>query len=103
MAPSGQATPNAEQLAQLLQELHVRVGQLEGENGVLQSLVNTLGGGDGGKAKIDPPPKYGGDKETLTGFLTQTRSYLQYYPKKFADEAAKVTFVASRLEGKALR
>ena len=35
MAPSGQATPNAEQLAQLLQELHVRVGQLEGENGVL--------------------------------------------------------------------
>ena len=55
---------------QLLQELIVRVGQLEGENSVLQSLINTLPGGDGGRAKIDPPPKYGGDKEALTRFLT---------------------------------
>ncbi len=87
----------------MLQELVVRIRQLEGENSVLQALINTLPKGDGRKAKIDAPPKYRGDKEALTRFLTQARAYLRYYPKKFADEEAKVTFVASRLKGKALR
>ena len=77
MAPANSPTTPKE-LAQLLQEIQVRVGQLEGENSVLQSLVNTLGrgGGDGSKAKIDPLPKYRSDKEALTGFLTQVRAYL---------------------------
>ncbi len=66
MAPSDLLPTAKEVLAQLV----VRVAQLEGENGVIQTLINTIGIGDGGKAKIDPPTKYGGDKDGLTGFLT---------------------------------
>ncbi len=35
----------------------------------MQALINTLLGGDGGRAKIDLPPKYRGDKEALIGFF----------------------------------
>ena len=88
----------------IIEQLNTRIQQLEAEGGVAQTLVNELSKKEGGsKAKLDAPAKYGGDKEALTGFLTQARAYLQYYPEKFRDEAAKVIFVSSRLEGKALR
>jgi hypothetical protein len=93
--------PTAAELQQIIQDLRGRITQLEGEAGLAQSIVNGIT--KEGKAKLDAPTKYGGEKEGLAGFLTQVKAYLQYYPDKFRDEAAKVTFVASRLEGKALR
>ena len=91
------------QMQVTITQLMARIAQLEAEPGIAQTIVNELSKNDSTKAKIDQPAKYGGDKEALTGFLTSAKAYLQYYPNKFADEAAKVTFVASRLDGKALR
>jgi len=90
-------------MEEVVNQLHTRIAQLESEAGLAQILINELHGGANAKAKIEAPPKYGGDKEALTGFLTQVRAYLRYYPSKFGNEEAKVIFVSSRLEGKALR
>jgi hypothetical protein len=76
------------QLQQLLDQANAKIAQLE---------ANAV------KAKLEAPGKYGGDKESLTGFLVQMQAYLQYYPEKFLGEDRKVAFAASRLEGKALR
>ena len=81
---------NLAQAQQLLEQANARIAQLE-----LEKLNN--------KAKLEAPPKYGGDKDGLTGFLVQMQAYLLYYPEKFANEERKVAFAASRLEGKALR
>ena len=74
-------------------QLNERIAALEAENA---RLTRT-------KAKIDPPPKYGGSKGELSGFLTQARAYLLYYAERFVNEPEKVGFVALRLEGSALR
>jgi hypothetical protein len=98
---------NMEQLGRLVQQLQARINQLEQEAGVAQSIINGLGNGhgngSGGKAKLEAPSKYGGDKDELAGFLAQMRAYLRYYPDKFGSEEAKVFFASSRLEGQALK
>ena len=93
---------NMEQLGRLVQQLQARINQLESEAGAAQQIINGLGG-DGGKAKLDAPSKYGGDKDELAGFLAQMRAYFRYYPNKFADDEAKVFYASSRLEGQALK
>jgi hypothetical protein len=100
-----QARPasTAQEVQDTLAALLRKIEQLEAENGNMQQLINAMGDTGKGRAKIEAPTKYGGDKEGLAGFLTQMRAYLRYYPDKFPDEASKVMFASSRLEGKALR
>ncbi|EAQ84694.1 hypothetical protein CHGG_08708 [Chaetomium globosum CBS 148.51] len=51
--------------------------------------------------KVAKPPKFDGTKrEELQGFLTQLRSYFRFNP--FNEEADKVLFAATYLEGRAL-
>ena len=73
MAPA--TTPptpmTAAQIQELVQQLHAKVAQLEGENQQLQLLA-----GAKHKAKIEAPAKYRGDKDELTRFLTQMNAYL---------------------------
>jgi hypothetical protein len=49
------------------------------------------------------PPKYGGSKEDLAGWLVQMNVYILYYTECFGNEASKVGFATSCLEGKALK
>jgi hypothetical protein len=55
------------------------------------------------KAKMEAPSKYDGGKEGVSGWLVQMRAYLLHYEERFVNEAQKVGYAASRLEGKALR
>ncbi|AEO53137.1 hypothetical protein MYCTH_2054510, partial [Thermothelomyces thermophilus ATCC 42464] len=55
------------------------------------------------KVKLDLPNKFDRSKEKLVRFLTTIRAYLCYYNDKFLDNKAKVLYIATRLEGKALR
>ncbi len=55
------------------------------------------------QVKLDPPPRFGGNKGDLAGFLTLSRAYLRYYSEQFPIDADKVGFIASRLEGTALQ
>ncbi|KAK4106976.1 hypothetical protein N656DRAFT_720993, partial [Canariomyces notabilis] len=84
------------QVQQLLAQTNNRIAQLEAENAQLRNAAVT-------KAKLEAPPKYGGNKEDLAGWLVQMQAYLLYYTERFANEASKVAFAASRLEGKALK
>lgn len=59
-----------EQMGNAIRELQTRLAQVEDENGVLQQMINGMNG-NGGKAKLEVPTKYGGDKEGLTGFVAQ--------------------------------
>ena len=79
-------------------QLTSKTTKLKAQNGQLQTIVSQLG-----KAKLSAPDKYRGDKMDLTRFLTQIQAYLQYYPKKFANEYTKTLFVASYLKSKVLR
>ncbi|AEO54336.1 hypothetical protein MYCTH_2123216 [Thermothelomyces thermophilus ATCC 42464] len=65
--------------------------------------IEALEGAKAKRIKIEPPGKYGGTKEDLVGFLTNLRSYFRLNDDKFPDDKAKVLYVATRLEGKALR
>ncbi|KAL2192206.1 hypothetical protein P885DRAFT_48225 [Corynascus similis CBS 632.67] len=73
----------------------------------MQRLINEayakLERRDESKTKLEAPTKFSGDKDELPSFLTMIQVYLRYYPEKFKDEEAKIYFVASRLEGKALQ
>ena len=55
------------------------------------------------KIKLEPPTKYTGKKEELTGFLTALCSYFHLYSAQFHTVASRVLFAASRLDGNALR
>ncbi|AEO55969.1 hypothetical protein MYCTH_2124936 [Thermothelomyces thermophilus ATCC 42464] len=84
--------------------------ELENREKYSQKLVNeayakieALEGAKVKRIKIEPPSKYGGTKEDLAGFLTNLRSYFRLNDDKFPDDKAKVLYVATRLEGKALR
>lgn len=55
-----------------------------------------------GTIKLDKPKAFSGTKGTLQGFLTLCKAYILHYRDQFQDEAEKVRFVASRLEGDAL-
>jgi hypothetical protein len=84
------------QVQQLLEQTNARITQLEQENAMLR--------GHGiSKAKMEAPSKYDGGKEGLSGWLVQMRADLLYYEEHFVNEAQKVGYAASRLEGKALR
>ena len=78
-------------------QLNERIAALETENARLAMV------GARSRIKIDPPPRFGGAKGDLAGFLTLSRAYLGYYPEQFPTDADKVGFIASRLEGTALR
>jgi hypothetical protein len=84
------------QVQQLLEQTNARITQLEQENAMLR--------GHGiSKAKMEAPSKYDGGKEGVSGWLVQMRAYLLHYEERFVNEAQKVGYAASRLEGKALR
>ena len=54
-------------------------------------------------AKVGTPPRFDGTKrEDLQGFLTQLRSYFQFYSDEFGEDFEKVLFVATYLEGRVL-
>ena len=86
------------QIRQMLEQTNARIMQLEQENTNLRIAANNQH-----KAKMETPAKYDGEKGTLSGWLVQMRAYLLYYQERFINEAQKVGFAASRLEGKALR
>jgi hypothetical protein len=90
---AGTGTMDA-QARQQLEQAHARNVQLEEELVRLRTQV--------AKAKMEPPPKYGGAKEELAGWLVQMRAYFLYYQELFINEAQKVGYAASRLEDKAL-
>ncbi|KAK4232768.1 hypothetical protein C8A03DRAFT_39600 [Achaetomium macrosporum] len=95
-----------QQMQDALEQLNTKIAALEAENAHMQGLVNEAYAKlekPRDKAKLEAPAKYDGGREGLTGFLTQMRVYLQYYPEKLPDESSKVVFASSRLEGKALR
>ena len=97
-AQASGAPTTAAQIQQLLEQTNARITQLERENSRLQAATNTTA-----KAKLEAPPKFGGSKDELTGWLVQMRAYILYYEERFVNEAQKVGYAASRLEGKALR
>ncbi|RYP54676.1 hypothetical protein DL768_000612 [Monosporascus sp. mg162] len=84
------------EVQQMLEQTNARIAQLEQENAALR-------GRDVPKAKMDAPSKYEGGKEELAGWLVQMRAYFLYYAERFVNEAQKVGYAASRLDGKALR
>ncbi|RYP86989.1 hypothetical protein DL770_004838 [Monosporascus sp. CRB-9-2] len=91
------ATPmTMAQVQQMLGQTNARIAQLEQENAALR-------GRDVPKAKMDAPSKYEGGKEELAGWLVQMTAYFLYYAERFVNEAQKVGYAASRLDGKALR
>jgi hypothetical protein len=103
-APAGHVTPD--QLERVVQQFKEKVASLEAENANMQAIVNETHAKlerAKRKAKLEAPDKYGGEKDKLTGFITQMQNYLQYYPDQFDGEGAKVTYAASRLKDKALR
>ncbi|KAL2016054.1 hypothetical protein VTK56DRAFT_4320 [Thermocarpiscus australiensis] len=58
------------QMQQATEQLHAKITQLENENGVLQQVINAISDKPKRKAKMEPPEKYRGDKDKLTGFIT---------------------------------
>jgi len=78
-------------------QLNERIAALEAENARLTTTNSRS------RVKLDPPPRFGGSKDALAGFLTLSRAYLGYYPEHFPTEADKVGFIASYLKGQALR
>ena len=55
------------------------------------------------KAKLEALDKFGGEKDKLTGFITQMQNYFQYYLDQFSSEDAKVMYTTSCLKDKVLR
>jgi regulator of sigma D len=76
--------------------------QLDHANARNAQLEREFLRGQTAKAKMEAPPKYGGAKEELAGWLVQRRAYFLYYSELFVNEAQKVGYAASRLEDKAL-
>ena len=54
------------------------------------------------KIKLEPPTKYTGKKEELTGFLTALYSYFYLYSAQFYTVASCVLFATSRLDSNTL-
>jgi hypothetical protein len=78
-------------------QLNEHIAALEAENACLTTTNSRS------RVKLDPPPRFGGSKDALVGFLTLSQAYLGYYPEYFPMEADKVGFIALCLEGQALR
>ena len=98
------ATPTPLTPEQMLLQLKTKVDQLEKDNTDIQVTINEAYAKlETKNIKLDAPEKYRGEKEVLSGFLTQIKSYLRYYNSIFTSEAAKTRFAASRLKDKALQ
>ncbi len=78
-------------------QLNERIAALEAKNArlTIASIYSQI--------KLDPPPKFGKNKEDLSGFLTLSRAYLEYYLEQFPTDVDKVGFIASRLKSTALQ
>ena len=83
-------------IAPTIAQLNERIAALKAENArlTIASIYSQI--------KLDPPPKFGGNKGDFSGFLTLSQAYLGYYLKQFSIDADKVGFIALRLEGTAL-
>uniref|UniRef100_A0A672YKE2 DUF4939 domain-containing protein n=1 Tax=Sphaeramia orbicularis TaxID=375764 RepID=A0A672YKE2_9TELE len=61
---------------------------------VASVLVQTLE-----EPNIPPPSKYTGNPDTCRNFCTQLQLIFDSQPRRFANESAKVAYIASLLEG----
>ena len=98
----------------IVKELNERNNTLEAQLAVLQVVEQRLdniearGGSRQARlarrtAKVGRPPYFDGTRrEKLQGFITQLRSYFQFYSDEFGAEYEKVLFAATYLEGRAL-
>ena len=101
--------------------LHTAVRELDERNNTLETQLATLqvveqrlndmeargGSRQAGlarqTAKVGRPPRFDRTRqEKLQGFITQLRSYFQFYSNEFVAEYEKVLFIATYLERRAL-
>lgn len=83
-------------LQQDVLKLHNRQLRITGS----RSRTNAPSTSKGGRrVKLEKPPRFGGNKKDLPGWLASVRAYTRFYQDDFADPADIILFAESFLEG----